>query len=287
MVSVMNLIEELRNKKDFSSSEKSAALFIADHIDLCLKTSVDKLGEMTYTSGSTISRVIKKLGFGSFSDFKIALAKCEEAGVHKTDFNIPFEKKDSFELLCSKMRGLYIDSVSHAIENIDRQSLLSAARLISSARELAVYGKGPSYYVGEDFSEKLRRIGIKTSCFASPNEMWTHTFTQDDRDVALFVSFYGRSEKYLKLCRLLKEKKIGIITVTGIEGNRLSKEGTVNICCSSREQYGKIGAFESRTEMQFVLDLLFCELFQLNYDYNLLKIKENLMGLISIRGEVE
>lgn len=283
----MNLIEELENNDGFSSSEKAVAAFIIDHIDLCLRSSVEKLGELTYTSGSTVSRVIKKTGFSNFSDFKIALAKSEETSRLKTDFDTPFDKNDSFEAISSKMRSLYIESVSRTTENIDRKSVLSAARLISEAREVAIYGNGPSFYIGEDFTEKLRRIGIKTNCFTSPNEMWTHTFTQNNKDIALFISFHGRSEEYLKICRLLKEKNIRIITVTGVKGNKLSKEGTINICCCSKEKYDKIGAFESRTEMQFVLDLLFCCVFQLNYDYNLLKMKENLTYLVSIRGDDE
>ena len=65
----MNLISALINYDGFSNSEKAAADYIAKNIDDCLRLSVEKIGELSFTSGPTVSRVIKKLGYGSFADF--------------------------------------------------------------------------------------------------------------------------------------------------------------------------------------------------------------------------
>ena len=283
----MNIIEKLYNYEDFSNSEKVAAVFIAENIDLCLRSSVDKIGDLSFTSGSTISRVIKKLGFDSYNDFKVALAKDQETHRWKLDVNIPFSSDDSTGQVVERMKELYIQSISDVIDNIDSEQLMKAVRLIASCREVSLYGKGPSFYICEDFVEKLRRISIKSYYFTSPNEIWTQANTQNDKDLAIIVSFYGRSRVYERFCRYLQEKKTKVITVTGVEGNNLSRIGDVNICCKSKEKYDKIASFESRNEMQFVMDLLYCFVFKLNYDYNLIKIKENMDGIYAVREGIE
>ena len=281
----MDLINELVNHDGFSNSEKAAADYIAMNIDECLRLSADKIGELSFTSGPTVSRVIKKLGYNSFADFKIDLARCQEAQTWITDFSVPFNAKDDDRTIISKMKNLQIQSIDRAIESVGTDSLVEVAKMISEAREVTLFGKGPSYYVCEDFGEKLRRIGIKATPITSQNDIWTQSYTQNDQDMTILISFYGRSESYVGLCRLLKKKGVRVVTVTGVEGNPLSKAGDVNICLNSKEKDDKIAAFESRTEMQFVLDILYCYLFQLNYDYNLIKVKENIDGISEFRGK--
>lgn len=281
----MNLISELINYDGFSNSEKAAADYIAKNIDECLRLSVDKIGELSFTSGPTVSRVIKKLGYSSFSDFKIDLARCQEAQTWVTDFSVPFNSNDDEKTIINKMKKLQIESIERVIENVGTDVLIKVAKMISEAREVTLFGKGPSFFICEDFGEKLRRIGIKAISITSQNDIWTQSYTQNERDMTILISFYGRSASYIGLCNWLKKKGVKAVTVTGVEGNPLSKVGDVNICLNSKEKYDKIAAFESRTEMQFVLDILYCYLFRLNYDYNLIKVKENIDSIKEFRGK--
>ncbi len=282
----MNLISELVNYDGFSNSEKAAADYIAKNIDECLRLSVDKIGELSFTSGPTVSRVIKKLGYSNFSDFKIDLARCQESQIWVTDFSVPFMSSDDDKTIINKMKKLQIESMERVIDNVGTDVLNKVAGMISEAREVTLFGKGPSFYVCEDFREKLRRIGIKAVSITSQNDIWTQSYTQNEKDMTILISFYGRSQPYIRLCEWLKKRGIRSVTITGVEGNPLSKAGDVNICLGSKEKYDKIAAFESRTEMQFALDILYCYLFRLNYDYNLIKVKENIDSVSEFRGKV-
>ena len=283
----MNIIEKLSSFEDFSVSEKAAAEFIIHNIDLCLRTSVEKIGTLSYTSGSTVSRVIKKMGFDNFGDFKVALARDQDTQRLQLDVNVPFSAEDDNRQVIGKMKDLYLQSVSDVTDVIDEKQLMETARLIVSSREISLYGRGPSYFVCEDFVDKLRRINIKAYCFTSFSEMWTQTHTQNENDLAIFVSFYGRWDAYIKLCEYMKKKKMKVITITGVEDNPLSQAGSVNICCRSKEKYDKIASFESRNEMMFVLDLLFCFVFRLDYEGNLGRVRENMDRIYAVRNANE
>lgn len=280
----MNLIDRLKEYDDFSSSEKVAAVFIADNVDACLKMSVDKIGDLSYTSGSTVSRVIKKLGFENFGDFKMRLAKDNESYRHKTDINAPFSSNDSVEEIVKKMRNLFIDSIDSVIDNIDTDSLVRAAQKIARGCEINLYGEGQSYYLCKDFAEKMKRIGIKANCPTARSEMWTQAFTQNEKDMVIIVSFHGSANHYIQLVDLMKRRKVTCVTITGEDGNPLSRLGNINICCRSHEKYDKIAAFESRNQMTFVLDLLFAYVFCQDYEGNLKKVKENMIDVYRARG---
>ena len=78
------ILQNLKNNNTLTSSEKAAADYILKNPDKVLKMTSRELAEQIYVSAPTIIRLCKKLGYESFTDFKMDLSKATTDEYQKT-----------------------------------------------------------------------------------------------------------------------------------------------------------------------------------------------------------
>ena len=266
------LIKELMDESKFTEAEQIVAQYILQNINQCCRLSAEELGKASYTSGSTVTRLAKKMGFKGFSDFKIALATESSKTIYQKELvniNVPFEKEDDDKIIVDKMIQLNLDAVEQIRDTIDISSLRKATDLMKGIKTIDFYGTGVSHCLCVDSAEKFKRIGIRTNCINEIQAMWSNVNLADKDTLSLFVSYTGINKEYLKLCQVLRNEGHKIITLTGLQGNPLSLLGDVNLMIYTKEYRTKIGAFASRTSMMVMLDLLFSIYFHDNMEKNM------------------
>ena len=65
----------MNNVKDLSPCERQVINYVLDNKEDVASETIVEVGAKSYTSASTVTRVIKKLGYDRFNDFKLALVQ--------------------------------------------------------------------------------------------------------------------------------------------------------------------------------------------------------------------
>jgi DNA-binding MurR/RpiR family transcriptional regulator len=151
------------------------------------------------------------------------------------------------------------------------KDLNQAARLINGAQNVVIYGRSPNSYFGQLFKRNLNTIH-KKAFVADTDEAGLISQTLTPQDCAILISYSGNnSETYpMKNVKTLLKNGVPIISLTSGGDNYLRDYSTIVLTIASREKlYSKIGNFSTEESIQFLLTVLFAQIFSLDYQENI------------------
>ena len=103
-MNVLQCLTELYNSQDIDSVYRKLALKILGNLDQMKRVTIYDIAELTNSSRTTVWRLVQKLGYDSFSDFRYAL---QSAASQYTYYNRMVEQRKSVsgEKLVSEIAG--------------------------------------------------------------------------------------------------------------------------------------------------------------------------------------
>ena len=268
----MSIMTQLEFEFNFSQSEKQISRYILDHGDHVLTMSVKELAKVTYTSPATIVRLCKKLGLEGYNDFKIKYsAELQyDYPTDRIDVNFPFDKDDSYPVLCHKLGSLYQEVISDTVKLISFDDLDKIIHLLYQYQDIDIYGTGNSLLAAMSFQHKMMRIQRNVNLRVLDGEQIFMSYNSHAKRIAIMISYSGETNEMIRIAQILKQKKTPIIVLTSVGDNRLSHYGDFVLNMGSREKiFSKIAPFASQISMEYLLNIIFSCLFQKDYEHNI------------------
>lgn len=277
----MSIMTQLEFELDFSNSEKQLARHILEHGEEILQYSIQELAKQTFTSPATIVRLCKKLGLEGYSDFKIKYsAELQfDSSKQRIDVNYPFVKEDSSRQIAYHIASLHQEAIADTLKLVDFKQIDKVVSRLNKARTIHIFGSGNSLLAGMSFQHKMMRIGKLVEVKLLSGEQVFMPYTMNEQDVAILISYSGETQEILRIAQVLKRRKVLLIGITSLGENQLSKLCTYVLNTGSREKiFAKIAPFSSKTSIEYILDILYSCIFNLDYDtYIETKIKNDKM----------
>ncbi len=269
----MNVINQLEYLPDFSDSEKVLAKYILEHGEKILTMSTQDLAKATYTSPATVVRLCKKIGLKGYNDFKIQYsAELQFNLKHNdlTDVNFPFKEGDSIKAIAHSLANIKKEAIDETHSLVDEKEVRKIVDAMLQARNISIYAISFPLVDALDFQRKLAYIGLKVETCLLEGEQVYQAMNSNNEDVAIILSYSGMTDTMCDIAKILKKRKTKIISITCVNENDLSKIADYHLYLSSRENWKtKIGTFASTASFHYVLDLLYCGIFERNYQRNL------------------
>ena len=257
-------------------TNKGSKRAIANYIlqggnDLAIQT-VDEVASKVYTSKASVVRFAKSLGFNGWRDFSLALNKEKHyLNSHNNDVNanFPFKKEDSFATVIANLKQLEVQTLEITSYLFKQKSLMQAAKIISEAKLTALFAESPNNYLAELFKRKLLSIGKQSNVFKD-DEVGLETGTLSQTDCAIVISYSGtKVSRAVRHVNLLLANKVPVIALTSDTTNFLRSHADISLLMASEENlYTKIAAFQTETSIEYILNVLFALVFQLDFDGN-------------------
>lgn len=273
------IFEQVNNGIKLTKTEQQIIHFIHDYPRIVVNLSLEELGKECFVSQASIIRLCKKLGARGFADFKIKLASelsTFALGTNKILEDIPIAPEDSCEDILKSFYKLSHRALESTYNNLPAEDIRKASLLLAKADVIKIYGRGESLIVAEDFHYKLLRLGMNSNLESLNGfqEVTNGDTNKSANTVALIISQYCNSQQLHYIMDELISCSIPFILVTA-SGNvwpydRLAKI-TLRIACLESRQ--KIGSFASRTAMLYLLDCVYGNIFSLDYNKNLNRLK--------------
>lgn len=266
-------IEEAAFKQN--DARRTIGEFILEHRDQLSDLSMDEIAKRTFTSKPTLVRFAKYFDYSGWKEFMYAftheVAYYDENAYDDVDPNFPFSSEDDSLEIVEHLMTLKMQSIKDTVSHIAVEDLNRAAELIQRAENVVIYGTSPNYYYGELFKRNLLTIQ-KKAFMSNSGENGLISSSLTDCDCAVILSYSGNNpeENPTSNVKLLKSRKVPIISITSGGKNYLRDYSDVVLNISSKEKlYSKIANFATQESVLFLLDALFAKVFSYEYEENI------------------
>ena len=253
-----------KNYTSLSSHQKTIADFILANIDRVSGLAISELSSICHVSNTTVNRFLKKLGYESFPEFKIDLAREHSVAEAAEGASSRFE--DGYQDIpsgASPREVIHAVTASAAAVLHDLESMVQAedvaavSRLIRQAPAVVFYGTGGSCPVAMDAFHKFMRLGLPVFFSENPHLSMIRIAHLPKESVAVLFSHTGESREVLSCARLARENGSHVVGVTSYNRSTLATLSDVVLHSASYDALHYTDALVSRLVQLGLMDILF------------------------------
>lgn len=212
----MDIFAKLQDDKaKFSQSERRIADVLLSNFEAAVNASIIELASRAGVSPPTVTRFCRRLGYNSFSDFKVSLAKTAYVGVRYLNPEAvntsPSEVVD--DILTKAQDALFL-----LHRSLDPTILDQAAQKLANSGNVYAFGSGGnSSMIAGEMQNRLFRLGLRITTSSDHSMQLMLTAAARPDDVLIGSSFSGRNMELVKCFQLARE--MGVYTIALTQGD--------------------------------------------------------------------
>lgn len=223
----MTYLERLNNNvNNLTKSEKLVADYIATNRDQVIYGTMNTIKDSTGVGDATIIRFCQKIGFSGFTDLKISLAK--------EDFSNS-EKDEDNKNYYSKITNTLIDVLQKTESLIDEENLDKAINLLSTSKQVYLFGSGHSGQTARDFELVLLRVGIIARAETDPHIQSQIAAMLTEDDLIIGFSLSGRTKDLYSAMSIAQSNDAKTIIITNSPTSPLAQMADISLQTSVDE----------------------------------------------------
>lgn len=240
-----------------SESERRVADFILAGTAEISTLMAGEVAERSKTSNTTVSRFVRALGYDSYAEMRIALAREEAAKSASGEEDSPQgisvdDMEASVRFILDQKEAELEDTVAQ----LDLDELSAIVDMIRSADSVLVAGVGTSLAFAQMLAIKLSHAGVRAIAPASSDSAIALTPTLTGRDCILLVSNSGRSKRLEAIFDIADDEAIRTALLTGDGLSPAARRAGHVITVSVRDQIFADGVVLSHNSLNFVGEII-------------------------------
>ncbi|HEY9054390.1 MAG TPA: MurR/RpiR family transcriptional regulator [Rectinemataceae bacterium] len=237
----------------FSGKEKTVAEYILSRPSEAVHPSIDELASRIGVSVSTLLRFVKKLGYGGYQQFRIALAT-ETMAPQSLYYDTALDSSEDPVAIAFSCARKALEMTERLV---DRTTLDKVARLASEASTLYVFGLGGSGIVAKDAMHKLVRTGIRCISAEDYHLQLMLASQAGPRDLALVISNTGSNKDCLALAEILGDAECPMAAITTYPRSPLARAADYCLLAAAPGASVISEAFSARIAHLAIIDALY------------------------------
>ncbi len=251
-------------------AERRVANAVLDDPAAVAGRSISALASQCNTSGATVLRFCRAVGFRHYPDLRLALAR--ETGREEADNGVgarltgDISPTDTIEQIVAQITYSDARAIEDTAATLDLAALSRAIDAVNRAKRVDVYGVGASGFVAQDLHQKLHRIGLLSSVWPDPHAALTSAALLGPDDVAIAISHTGTTIDTIEALRVAAASGAVTIAITNFGRSPLTTHARHVLTTAARETTFRSGAMASRIAQLAVIDCLFVGVAQRSYE---------------------
>jgi RpiR family carbohydrate utilization transcriptional regulator len=239
---------------DITAAERGIADYILERPEEIYRLKIKELAVRAKVSLPTVFRFTRRLGFQGFKDFKVALIRDISIGMYVSP-----EEWDG-RSTPGVARGVFekeIANLRETLSSLDHEAMERTVAAIRKARRVLLFAVSSSVPVAFDFYWKLSLAGFH--CFHQTDVFVQKMVAANSGagDLALGISFSGRSREIVECLRLCRENGVPTICLTTFLNSPITQVADLKLFTAPvKTLYQKID-IHSRTAQIAVLDAIY------------------------------
>jgi DNA-binding MurR/RpiR family transcriptional regulator len=263
--------------ESLSESERKVAEYVFREPKKTLHFNVSELARQSGSSQAAVVRFCKRIGLGSFNNFKLRLARdvfrdLDERFIPDLDLESEAAPDRVIQsVIAQSQRGL-----SLLASVLDPASVEAAATAILGASMTILFGVGASGVVAYDFLQKLLRVGLASSYTADTDLQVTAASMLKTSDLAFVVSYSGENAAMCEVARQARGRGVKVVTLTMDAPNTISSLADIRLLVPASERIYRQGAVTSRINQLTVVDILYSIIVSRNLESSIAAIERTM-----------
>lgn len=249
-----------------SKGDKVLIEYINSNAQNCVYMSISELAKEVSLGEATITRFTRKIGFSSYQEFKLALAKQLTKNSRKSFINTVVSIDEPVEETAQKLFISHNNVIEETLKKLNYKDVIRAREAILNGKRVYFFGIGNSGIVAQDGNYKFMRIGINSIEINDSHTMMMIASLMERGDVVFAISHTGETREILKAVETAKQRKAKIISLTESRSNSLKDVSDINLSYISMETVFETGSILSKLVQMFILELIYAEIIKENYD---------------------
>ena len=242
-----------------TASEKKVADFLMGHLAEAQFLSISDLAESCGVAEATISRFCRRLGYGGYSAFKLAIAKSAVRSAPVEGACGEVSPKDTPRWMGEKLLHANTKAMAQTLELLNPAALERAAGLLAEARGVYCMGQGGSMILAMEAAHLFSTCWPYYHAVQGSHLQAITAALLGEEDVLLFFSYSGSTRDILDLMKVVKGRGCRVILITRFPKSPGAALADVVLQCGSDEAPLQMGTVPARISQLFLVDLLFNE----------------------------
>ncbi|HZK16457.1 MAG TPA: MurR/RpiR family transcriptional regulator [Solirubrobacterales bacterium] len=239
----------------FTPAERRVAEATLADPEALVLASISEVAERSKGSEAAVSRFARKIGYGSFAEFKLALSR--DAASPREAVYGDVELGDDAETVLAKIAADNIRAIEDATHGVDQDALAEASRRISAANRVAFFGFDGSEAIARDALDHFVRVLGNVFHAGDSHDQAVWTALCGPGDVLLLSSHAGTARDLVELAGLASSRGAFVIAITNHGGSRLAELAHLSLFTATREGRFREEALSSRIAALTLIDAIY------------------------------
>lgn len=207
-MNVLQNLVELYNHLPMDSTYREVAGGILNHLEEVADATIYDVAELTASSRTTVWRMIQKMGYGSYSEFRHAL---KQSVSHYSYFNrlLPFENRQDRieEVFTGQLK--YMQKLLK--EDLSEEALRSMAKLVAEKNRIGFYFPFHNGAISA-FQQNLAMAGKETGAYCLLPDMLSDAEKMGEDGLVFCVTIeHAEAQDMSRIFQTLKERSAQIV----------------------------------------------------------------------------
>lgn len=264
-------------KKDFKLNENDLFIiqYIIEHSEEITSYSSHQLAKETYSSPTAVIRLVKKIGFENYNDFKLNIHSL----LNKyTLSDMRIMSNEDLYTIKNKLAEIEIGIINQTKQQLNSNVFNEVMTMISRNKYIDIIANDANAAISEYGSHILSSVNKIVNVYHNGNkQLWLSLNVSSDHTVIL-ISKFGRTKHLLKIADTLKQRHIPFIIITTDKTNDLSSKSPYVLYGINHEDLNNLKDMTFYISLKYIFDLIYTALF--SYDYKQAKELDDLYAKI-------
>lgn len=242
-----------------SPTDQKIADFIIEHRDDIPDMTMRVIAAGCEVSSPTVSRFVKRIGYDSFAEMRLALARNEVASgsgfmLGNTTGSVSFDHfQESLDFILSCKMSELADTVA----SIDPDTIKAVITLFQTSDTVLITGVGNTLSVAANMAFKLRHLGVRAIAPSTTEYAASYSFMMNAHDALVIISSSGLSKRLNRILDNAEDNGTPVVLITSNPESPLVARSTYVIMTSERDRLFAYGVPFSHNSVNFIIEVLF------------------------------
>ncbi|MCD6238349.1 MAG: MurR/RpiR family transcriptional regulator [Thermotogae bacterium] len=241
--------------RSLSNTEKRVADYLLERPDDVIHYSITELAHFADVSETTVYRVVRKLEFNGYQEFKINLAR--ELAIPRPIVSKALSIDSKVEDVLSKVVNDDIQAIRDTAEVLKSEDVKRVADRMLHSKRVVFFGVGNSGKIAEEAAARFARTGIYTNAYIDPYMQVIVGSMLDEDDMAIAISHSGTIRDTVKSLQVAKDAGAFTASITSGMNSPIVHASDIVLYSSTRPAPYMEEFTSSRIPEMLVLDVLF------------------------------
>lgn len=235
-------------------AEKAFAQALLENPDAITHLTLAEIAAETGSSEASIIRFCKRMNYHGYSALKQAFiaAIAEGSEAHEEEI----EASDEIDEILRKVFQSNVQTMQNTMV-LANEGYKDALNAIVSGKSIHFFGVGDAYAACQFAFMKFSRLGVLSSAYSDVMLQLTTADNLGPGDVALAVSYEGRSRNIVQAMKIAKMRGATTISITKMNKSPLLKYTDISLFISVSDLTIGRDKATRRVADQFILDVLY------------------------------